>query len=147
MRFLVNFPKDQPKARTRKQHNFSPDRPDIAEFKTKANSAIFITFHHFHRAEDLRKIGIHTSVMAGKSGLWRTRKSPRQRISNQSEFDGFITFHHFHRHAADSMRSSARLIFILSLGEPGGTRTRDPLIKSLREPLPLFATGVHYSVT
>ena len=90
MRFLVNFPKDQPKARTRKQHNFSPDRPDIAEFKTKANSAIFITFHHFH-------------------------------------------------YAADSMRNAARLIFIVSFGEPGGTRTRDPLIKSLREPLPLFA--------
>src|SRR6266404_5556532 len=78
MRFLVNFPKDQPKARTRKQHNFSPDRPDIAEFKTEANSALFITFI---APEDLRKIGIHTSVMAGKSGLWRTRKSPRQRIS------------------------------------------------------------------
>src|SRR5258708_7413343 len=50
----------------------------------------------------------HAKVIAGDTHPL----GPTQRISNQSQFDGFITFHHFH-HAADSMRNAARLIFIV----------------------------------
>ncbi len=102
------------------------------------NQSQFGDFHHFSSLSSRRRPAEnrHSYQCNG----WEIRPLAYPEITAPANFKPKrIRRFHFHRHAADSMRSAARLIFIVSFGEPGGTRTRDPLIKSLREPLPLFA--------